>query len=116
MHFSALRRAPNNTKSSACSKLLTAALIPIRTSALPIDAPFDGATTGYIEENKAVESGQFALINRREKLGSYLKFPVKLEIGHGHRAAGQESRPSRLKSQHYGQTTDQLNDAAKPNL
>lgn len=99
-------------------RYLTFFVVPVNSplSALLIETPLDPASTGDEEKNKAIESGQLALIDRWKKPGSHLEFPVELKISHGHRAACEESRRACLQPQHHGQPSEELDHAAEPQL
>src|SRR5208283_504802 len=81
-----------------------------------VQAPSHRASTGNIEENKAVEDSQLAFVNCRKELWSALKFPVKLEISHSHFAAADKSRRARFKPQHHRHPSQEFDNAAKPEL
>ena len=81
-----------------------------------VQTPFDSASTGNEEENKAVESGQLAFVQRRKEIRSHLELPVELEISHGHLAAAEESYYARLKTQHHRQPSKEFDDSAEPEL
>ncbi len=81
-----------------------------------IQAPLDAAAARNQQENKAVKDSQLALVDCGEEVGSRLKFPVELEISHGHRAAAENSRPARPKTQRYGQPAQEFYDPAEPEL
>lgn len=81
-----------------------------------VQAPFYPSPAGDVEENKTVEGGEIAFVNRWKELGSDLELPVELKISHGHLATTEKSRRARFKPQHYRQPSQKFDDPAEPEL
>ncbi len=81
-----------------------------------IQTPLHPAAGGHVEKDKAVEHGQLSVVDAwKERLGE-LKLPVKLEISHGHGAAREEGRPTRLEPNQEQDSADELNEPTNPKL
>src|SRR4030067_2043935 len=65
-------------------------------------APLARALEGDVEEEETIEERQLALVHDGEELVRQLEFPMDLEIGHGHLAAGDERRDTGPETQHDG--------------
>ena len=83
---------------------------------LLIEAPFPAAAAGDVEKEKTVEQGQFAHVDRRKELSAELELPMKLKISHGHLTAADKGGDARLQSQRDSESTDELDNSAKPQL
>src|SRR3989338_1575404 len=86
------------------------------TTLMFVQTPPDRAAAGDEQENEAVKHGHFALVHRREEIRPELELPMELKIRHGHRAAAEKSRQSRLEPDQHQNPADQFDDPTEPSL
>ena len=87
-----------------------------RSSVGGVQTPLHTAACGHVEKDKAVENGQFTVVDAGEECSSELELPVELEVGHGHGAARQKGGPAGLEPDENQNPANQFDDATEPEL